>query len=339
MLSGLPFFWLVALALAGLALDRLLGEPPARWHPLVAFGRWAAALERRCNADALQPGAALGVRLHGVAALALVAGGPTLLLALAVVVAHRMSQSGSAPAAITLALLHGVPLVLALGGRSLHEHVLPIGQALQAGDLPQARVLAGRIVSRDLHDADEPAVARAAVESALENGNDAVFGAWLWFLLAGGPGALAYRLVNTLDAMWGYRTPRFLRFGWAAARLDDALNWLPARATALTYAALGAAQGRGGLALRCWRGQAPAWDSPNAGPVMASGAGALGLRLGGPACYHGRIEDRPPLGEGRAPGAPDVARALALVQHTARLWALLLLGGALLHGVVHGVVA
>jgi adenosylcobinamide-phosphate synthase len=160
----------------------------------------------------------------------------------------------------------------------------------------------------------------------LENGNDAVFGALFWFALAGAPGVVAYRLANTLDAMWGYRTARYLRFGWAAARLDDLLNYVPARLTALTYAAAG----RFERALACWRAQAGAWESFNAGPVMAAGAGALGVRLGGAAVYHGAPKERPPLGEGDAPGARDIRRALALVRRGVWLWlgALLAIGAA-----------
>jgi adenosylcobinamide-phosphate synthase len=116
--------------------------------------------------------------------------------------------------------------------------------------------------------------------------------------------------------MWGYRTPRLLHFGRAAARLDDALNWLPARLTALTYAVLG----HTGQALACWRRQAAAWDSPNAGPVMAAGAGALGVQLGGAAIYHGRQESRPPLGTGQPPDADSLRRAIALVRHGVLLW-------------------
>jgi len=153
----------------------------------------------------------------------------------------------------------------------------------------------------------------------LENGNDAVFAALFWFAVAGAPGALAYRLVNTLDAMWGYKTPRFYAFGWAAARLDDALNYLPARLTALTYALFGKAR----QALSCWRQQAPQWDSPNAGPVMAAGAGALGVQLGGVAVYHGQEEIRPQLGAGPAPIAADIDRALTLVHKGVWLWLVL----------------
>ncbi|MBT9532228.1 MAG: cobalamin biosynthesis protein, partial [Pseudomonas sp.] len=209
---------------------------------------------------------------------------------------------------------------LAIGLRSLAEHAEPIAEALQAGDLPRAREQVGRIVSRDTRDLDEEGVARAASESMLENGSDAVFAALFWFVVAGAPGVVLYRLSNTLDAMWGYRTPRFLKFGWAAARLDDLLNYLPARLVALTYALCG----QTALALRCWREQAPTWDSPNAGPVMAAGAGALGLALGGAAIYHGELHQRPPLGEGAAPVAADIRRALQLVQSGVAVWLVLL---------------
>ncbi len=150
----------------------------------------------------------------------------------------------------------------------------------------------------------------------LENGNDAIFGTLFWFALLGGPGALLFRLANTLDAMWGYRTERFNLFGRFAARFDDALNWLPARLTALSYALLGKTR----TAFNCWRVQAPGWDSPNAGPVMAAGAGSLGIALGGAAIYHGQEEIRPPLGQGPAPVAADLYRAITLVKRSLWLW-------------------
>ena len=152
---------------------------------------------------------------------------------------------------------------------------------------------------------------------------DAIFGALFWFAIAGGPGALGFRLANTLDAMWGYRTPRYLRYGWAAARIDDVLNWIPARLTAASYALLGDTR----TAWRCWREQAPRWDSPNAGPVMAAGAGSLGVQLGGPARYHGEWETRPALGCGMAPSAQHIKAAWRLISRSMWMW--LLVSGAL----------
>ncbi|MBN3793326.1 CobD/CbiB family cobalamin biosynthesis protein, partial [Burkholderia sp. Ac-20353] len=228
--------------------------------------------------------------------------------------------------------LHVALLWFALGAKSLADHLAPIAAALLRHDLPGARALTARIVSRDTSTADEGALSRAAVESALENGNDAIFGALFWFVVAGGPGALMFRLANTLDAMWGYRTPRFLTFGWAAARIDDALNWIPARLTAASYALLGDTAN----AWRCWRTQARHWDSPNAGPVMAAGAGSLNVQLGGPAVYHGELEQRPQLGSGSPATAAHIVAALSLVTRTLALWlALLVASAALVMGTQH----
>lgn len=285
---------------AALILDRALGEPPERWHPLVAFGRLAnrveAALRRR-----------RATRLGGIAAV-------LLPVAPAVLAAHALSRLPHLGIVFEVALLY-----LAIAPRSLEEHATRVGAALREGDLPKARRAVALIVSRDTAAMSEADVARASVESVLENGNDAVFGALFWFMVLGAPGAVMHRLANTLDAMWGYRNEAYRDFGWAAARLDDALNLVPARLTALTYALLG--KTRSGL--RCWRLQAPTWYSPNAGPVMAAGAGALEVRLGGAACYEGKLEPRPDLGCGRAPDAGDIARALRLVRRGTLVWLLL----------------
>lgn len=288
-------------ALAGVALDRLFGEP-RRAHPLVGFGRLAAAIERALNR---------GRGRHARGGLAWAA---AVLPWVALSAWACTAASGVAPAAGVL--LHALLLYLALGGRSLAEHGERVAADLAAGDLAAARTHVGWIVSRETAALDAEGVSRAAVESVLENGNDAVFGALFWFLLFGGPGVVLFRLANTLDAMWGYRNARFGAFGWAAARLDDVLNYVPARLTALAYALCGTTR----VALRCWRTQAPAWDSPNAGPVMAAGAGALGVRLGGAAVYQGRTESRPPLGAGEPPSADSIGRALALVRRALALW-------------------
>ncbi|MDR2838049.1 MAG: adenosylcobinamide-phosphate synthase CbiB [Azonexus sp.] len=285
-------FALPLAALLAALVDRLFGEP-RRFHPLVGFGRLAGWLESRLNR-----------RTVGAGFFAwLLAVGPWLALALWL--------RPLAPFAVDAALLW-----FALGAQSLCQHAVAIAAPLQAGDLPEARRRTGMIVSRETAALDATGVAKAGVESVLENGNDAVFAALFWFAILGGPGALLLRLTNTLDAMWGYRSERYHRFGRAAARLDDVLNWLPARLTALTYALLGQTR----QALACWRTQAVAWDSPNAGPVMAAGAGSLGLRLGGAAVYQGREEIRPPLGAGEPPQAADIGRAVALVRHGLWLW-------------------
>ncbi|WP_427310956.1 CobD/CbiB family cobalamin biosynthesis protein [Cupriavidus sp. H39] len=303
----------VAAAWIGALLDRWLGEP-RRWHPLVGFGRLAAALERRLNPPA-QRVAPWRQRLAGLA-------GWCVLVLVPAALAGWLAAAAAAWHPLAALAMHALALYAALGARSLHQHIAPIASALAASDLPTARALTARIVSRDTADADAEALARAACESALENGNDAVFGALFWFLVGGAPAVIVFRLANTLDAMWGYRTPRLVYFGWAAARLDDVLNLVPARLTALSYALLGATA----QALRCWRTQAPAWSSPNAGPVMAAGAGAIGVQLGGAARYHGEIEQRPPLGAGSVPGAAHVMACLRLVERTLWLW--LALAGA-----------
>ena len=289
------------LAALGLGLDWLLGEP-ARWHPLALFGACARWIEQRLQPRAAR--AAVCGRALGILALVLAVAPWVLLCAL---VAGLQWIGAGWDAAI---------LYLTVGHRSLHDHARRVRDALTRGELDVARRDVGMMVSRDTAEMDATRISAAAVESVLENGNDAVFGAVFWFVVAGAPGALAYRLVNTLDAMWGYRTARYLRFGWAAARLDDLMNFFPARLTALTYAMVGRCQ----RALHCWRAQAPLWDSPNAGPVMASGAGALGVRLGGGAFYAGEWHERAALGEGAPAGPDDITRALRLVARSVLLW-------------------
>lgn len=301
------------LCLGAVLFDRQWGEP-RRWHPLVGFG----SLARRVEALAYGP-PKLGVaarRARGIAAV-------SVLLIPFTWVTALLAWIPLLGWGVALALLY-----LALGARSLAEHANAVAAALQVGDLPLARQKVAMIVSRDTDDLDEEQISRATVESVLENGCDAIFGVLFWFVLTGAAGVVLYRLANTLDAMWGYRTPRYLHFGWAAARLDDGLNWGPARLTALSYMAVGT---HPSLAWRCWREQAPCWKSPNAGSVMAAGAGALGLALGGQARYHGEWQSRPALGEGLAPCAEDIGRAVQLVQRALWLWlGVIALGGLIL---------
>ena len=310
MLMGLTLPEVALLLAGGVVLDLLLGEA-RRWHPLVGFGNLAMRIEGALNAGGLR-------KLRGILGWSLA------VLPLSALAVWVCDFAGMVP--------HALLLYCCIGFRSLREHNLPISDALVRGDILQARELTGRIVSRDTAQASEADLAKASAESLLENGNDAVFATLFWFVVAGGAGAVLFRLANTLDAMWGYRSTRFLQFGWAAARIDDVLNVIPARLTALSYVLL--ADDRR-LAWRCWRSQAPNWPSPNAGPVMASGAGALGLALGGSASYDGVPEQRPPLGQGRAAVAGDIVRAWKLVQATTVLWVALFGAAAIAVSVLH----
>lgn len=292
-----------ALLVAALVLDRLLGDP-RRGHPLAGFGMLAAGAERVGHADSVWRGG-------------------LWLLALVVPFAVAVWWLGRLPGGwlVDLAVLW-----LALGWRGLETHATRVADALQADDLPRARQAVGMLVSRDTSELDASGIRAATAESVLENGNDAVFATIFWFLVAGGAGVVVYRLVNTLDAMWGYRTGRYNRFGRAAARLDDILNWVPARLTSLAYALAGNTR----AALRCWRDQGARWKSPNAGPVMAAGAGALGVTVGGAARYAGGTEERPTLGEGPAPGPGTIDAALRLVDRALAIWLVVIATGVLI---------
>ncbi len=289
-------------ACLAVALDFMLGEPK-RYHPLVGFGWLASRLEKQLNN---KNQLFTQQRFVGFIGLMLLI---TPLIYAAFFLVH-IKPLGF----ITDSLL----LYFALGHKSLHDHARAVTHALHNENMEGARESASYMVSRDSA-AIEPI--SATVESVLENGNDGVFGALFWFYIAGGTGALAFRLINTLDAMWGYKTPRFYYFGWAAAKLDDLVSYLPARLTALTYALIGNTRS----ALRSWSKQAPLWDSPNAGPVMASGAGAMQVRLGGAACYQGEWHQRPILGEGKAPTQKDIEKALLLVRYGLYIWLSLVL--------------
>lgn len=293
---------------AALLLDHWLGEP-RRWHPVVGFGALAAAVERRLN-----PAPRTGI-LRGLMAVVI----------LVVPVTLAMAWLAWTVPVWLLPVLEMLGLWLALSLRGLRDHGLAVAVPLEQQDIAGAREAVGRIVSRNAGQLDEPGVATAATESMLENGADAVFASLFWFLVAGLPGIVLHRMVNTLDAMWGYRNERYLTFGRVAARLDDVMNWVPARLTALTYAVLGHTR----QALHCWKTQAPAWESPNAGPVMAAGAGALGVTLGGPAPYSEGLRQRPLLGHGPAATAASIQASIILVTRGAWLWVVLSFLGSL----------
>jgi adenosylcobinamide-phosphate synthase len=273
--------------LGGYAADLALGDP-RRHHPVAAFGALAAALERRVHRPSRLAGAAYAGALVGGAALA------------------GRAAGGRGPGL-------AVALWAALGGRSLAREARRVAVLVDRGDLPAARVAVTALVGRDPAGLDGPELCRAAVESVAENTVDAVVAPLLWGAVAGPGGVLAHRAANTLDAMVGHRTERFERFGWAAARLDDALNWPAARATAAATAALAPlAGGSPGTSWRTVRRDGAAHPSPNAGRAEAAFAGALGVRLGGRNVYGARVEERPALGDGAPPGPADVERAVRL---------------------------
>jgi len=306
---------IIVSVLLAFVLDRLLGEPK-RFHPLIGFGRLANVVEAHSNKGKTQ-------RVNGVMAVLIVIV-PCCVL---VVWLERIMINVD----WLYPLFAGFILYLAIGWQSLLQHALAIAKPLAAGDMDLARQAVAMIVSRDTANLGEKDIAKAATESVLENGADAIFSALFWFLVAGVPGVVLYRLSNTLDAMWGYKNERFLLFGWAAARLDDVLNFMPARLTALSYALVGHTS----LAWQCWRQQASDWKSPNAGPVMAAGAGALNVSLGGAARYHDQPQVRPTLGvlngEGEQVSAGTIKQACKLINRAICLWiGVLVIGVAVL---------
>ncbi len=268
-------------AAGGILVDRLVGEPHPTLHPVVGFGAAMRRLEGVVWRDARAPGA-----VYAGIGIAAGAGAGAVL--------------GSTLAATTIAV----------GGRALIRAAGSVSTALAAGDVEEARALLPGLVGRDTAGLDHKAMARAVVESVAENTVDAVVAPALWAALAGAPGAMAYRAANTLDAMVGHRCDRYGRFGWASARLDDVAGWVPARVTAALVVAV-----RPRSAAAVWRAvwrDAGRHPSPNAGVAEAAFAAALGLRLGGPSSYDGRVELRPSLGDGRPPEADDIARAVYL---------------------------
>lgn len=295
-----------------LLLDHLLGEP-RRFHPLVGFGRLAARVESIFHFGEPRfdnPVRAWLLRLSG-------------LFAWMVLVASFVWLTWFIPQHRFLTFITGsMILYFCIGANSLTRHARNIETALQNNDLQLARQRVARIVSRDTQNMERPAILRATIESVLENGSDAIFAALFWFAMFGIPGVVLYRLANTLDAMWGYKNSRYHYFGWAAARMDDVLNYLPARLTGLSYALVGHTRS----ALRCWALQARHWAGFNPGIVMASGAGALQIRLGGSACYHGKTEQRIELGCDEQPELKDIARALQLVHRSVWLWVIVITG-------------
>lgn len=272
-----------------LGLEWCVGDPRSGLHPVAVFGRFAETVEGRVHADS---------KLRGALAYAFVLGGGGGLVAALWALADGVGLSW---------LVEVAALWVSIGWASLLEHVRRVAES---ADLEQARRRVARIVGRDVEAMDERQVRAAALESLAENASDAVVAPLFWAAVAGPLAAVAYRCVNTLDAMWGHRTRRYERFGWAAARIDDVANWIPARLTG------GLLMLWGGRPSAGWRAQVQAHPSPNAGWPEVALAHALGVCLGGPVRRGGRTEARPWMGPegGAAPDAGSLRAGLALVQ-------------------------
>lgn len=281
--------------LVGFVLDELFGDP-SHGHPVAGFGRLTGVVERRLHRDSRSAGAGLvGVMVGSVVALGAVA---------------DRRPTGMAGVAVTAAATW-----VALGGTSLCRVGDAVAEALEAGDIDAARALIPSLCGRDPESLDEAGLCRAALESIAENTSDATVGPLVWGAVAGVPGVLGYRAVNTLDAMVGYRNQRYRNFGWAAARLDDLANLLPARLAGSLLVTLGGAPRR---TIAAWRRDSGAHPSPNAGVVEAGFAGALGVQLGGRTVYPHGVEVRPTLGSGPAPGPADLRAAVNLSRRVQR---------------------
>ena len=282
--------------LVGYLADLALGDPPAG-HPVAGFGAAATAAQRFSYRDTRTAGAVHVATLVGAVSL------------LGAGVQRQARQCGTFWSIAATAAATWV----ALGGTSLARIGSAMGELLSGDDLEAARRLLPSLCGRDPALLDAAGLTRATVESVAENTSDAQVAPLLWAVAGGVPGVLGYRAVNTLDAMIGQRSPRYARFGWAAARLDDAANYIAARVTAaLTVVCAPIVGGSPWDALTAWRRDASRHPSPNAGVVEAAFAGALGVRLGGPTQYHYELQIRPALGDGPPPTVTDLRRAVRL---------------------------
>ena len=306
-----------ALALAALAVDAVVGDPPALYrrvpHPVAVLGKGVEALEARLNDPAASDArrAARGGLVVALAALAAAGAGALV---------HALASAAPAPAG---AALEAVAASVFVAYRGLRDHVREAARGLDT-DLAEARAAVAHVVGRDPASLDGPGVARAAVESLAENFADGVVAPLFWYVLLGLPGLFAYKAVNTLDSMIGHRDPRYRCFGRAAARADDAASWVPSRLAAAFLAgaalAVPGASARG--AVRAAFRDARRHRSVNAGWPEAALAGALGFALAGPRRYGGRAVEDAWMGDGRRDlGAGDVRAALRLYAAAAALLA------------------
>jgi len=291
-------------AVAGGLVDQIIGEPPLRWHPVARYGSTMQRVERRLYADR---------RANGVAFTVI---GATVGIGVGSLLRRTMGASLATVAATTICA----------AGRMLDDEAGAIAGLLASGDLPSARRRVRSLVGRTTDGLDAHEISRAVVESVAENCVDAVTSSLFWATVGGAPAALAHRAVNTLDAMVGHHDERYEHFGWASARLDDVVNYLPARLTALAVAGVRPRRARAiWTTIRRDAGQHP---SPNGGVVEAAFAAALGVQLGGVNRYDDHVEDRGTLGDGPAPSANHIAEAVRLRRAATAMTATALLGAS-----------
>lgn len=309
--------------IVGFLLDLLLGDPDSRWHPIAWIGRFIAACERwiRPRFPATPTGERLGGAVLAMTVMAVSAVPPALLLMLCIRISPWL-------ALVVNALLCWLLVAI----KSLRMESLRVYGALQKGDLPAARRAVSRIVGRDTQSLTASQVAGAAVETVAESTVDGILSPLFYIALGFAPLGFLFKAVSTLDSMIGYRNDRYQHFGTFAARLDDALNFLPARAGgALMCVAAFLSGANGRDAWRIFRRDRLAHASPNSAHTEAACAGALGLTLGGDASYFGVLHHKPTQGDGRRPEAADILRAnrLTLITAVLGIFCALLLRAAL----------
>ena len=295
-----------AILLLALAVDALIGWPDALYrkigHPVTWLGKLISHMDKSLNRMEWHPPTR---RLMGLLTAA--------FIILICIVSGQIIQNavGQGILGFLISVLLAWPL---LASRSLYSHVKDVAQPLELMDLRSAREAVSMIVGRDPKQLDTAGVGRAAIESLAENTSDGVVAPIFWGLIFGLPGILAYKAINTMDSMIGYKTPKHLDFGWAAARIDDLANWVPARLTGLIIAMM---SGTPNTALQTIRRDAGKHRSPNAGWPESAMAAALGVRLSGPRSYHDKQTNDPWLyAEGRDVEGSDVTRALAVFKRS-----------------------
>jgi adenosylcobinamide-phosphate synthase len=307
-----------AVLVLAIALDLSLGDP--RWlpHPVVFIGRLISYLEvllRKWFRNEIAAGVLLLLLTAGVSALA-----AWLLIRISSLL-HPLAGFLSA----------AVLSYTCLAARSLHAESALVADALAAGNLAEARRMLSYIVGRDTADLDEPEIWRALVETVAENTSDGIIAPLFWLTLGGPVAGMAYKAVSTLDSMVGYKNERYLQLGWASARMDDLLNYIPARLTAFLMvlaAPLAGLSGRG--AMRMTRRDRLNHPSPNSGHPEAAAAGALGVQLGGKAYYGGRESWKQTIGDRLTPLDEQAYRGmLKLMYISTLLMAAVCLAGAI----------